>query len=112
FKRQTKGYHPMLVDTSALIDGRIYDVSSTGVLEHQLVVPRFIVDELQTLADSADKLKRARGRRGLDVMAKLQNHKLVDLYLYDSSVHDNPAHETTDQKLLDLAKQLNARVLT
>jgi uncharacterized protein YacL len=69
FKRQTKGYHPMLMDTSALIDGRIYDVSTTGILEHQLVVPRFIVDELQTLADSADKLKRARGRRGLDMLA-------------------------------------------
>src|SRR5205807_9750329 len=49
FKRQTKGHHPMLVDTSALIDGRIYDVSTTGILEHQLVVPRFVVDELQTL---------------------------------------------------------------
>src|SRR5205823_2881058 len=81
FKRQTKGHHPILVDTSALVDGRIADVAATGILEHQLVVPKFVMEELQALADSADKLKRARGRRGLDVLGKLQNHRLVDLYI-------------------------------
>jgi uncharacterized protein YacL len=112
FKRQTKGHHPILVDTSALVDGRIADVAATGILEHQLVVPKFVMEELQALADSADKLKRARGRRGLDVLGKLQNHRLVDLYIYDSSMHDDPTHEGADQKLLELSKQLEARVLT
>jgi uncharacterized protein YacL len=112
FKRETKGHHPILLDTSALVDGRIYDVAATGILQHRLIVPRFVMDELQTLADSADKLKRAKGRRGLEVLGKLQNHKLVDLYIYDSSVHDDPTDTGADQKLLALSKQLTANVLT
>lgn len=113
FKRETKGHHPILLDTSALVDGRIYDVAATGILQHRLIIPRFVLDELQALADSADKLKRAKGRRGLEVLGKLQNHKLVDLYIYDSSVHDDPTTELgADQKLLALSKQLTANVLT
>lgn len=112
FKRETKEHHPVLLDTSVLVDGRVYDIADTGILQNQLIVPRFVLEELHALSDSADKLKRARGRRGLDVLGKLQNHKLVDLYLYDSSVHDDPAHSGADQKLLELSKQLSARVLT
>ena len=112
FKRETKGNQPILVDTSALIDGRIHDVAATGILQHRLIVPRFVLDELQALSDSADKLKRSRGRRGLDILGKLQNHKLVDLIIYDSSVHDDPSQAGADQKLLELSKQLAANVLT
>src|SRR4051812_6592501 len=112
FKRQTKGHHPILMDTSALVDSRIADVAATGILPHQLVAPRFVMDELQALADSADRLKRARGRRGLDVLAKMQNHKLVDFHVYDSSLHDDPTHTGVDDKLIELAKQLEARILT
>jgi uncharacterized protein YacL len=112
FKRQTKGHHPILLDTSVLVDGRINDVAATGILQHQIVVPRFVLEELQALADSADKLKRARGRRGLDILSKLQNSKLVDLEIYDSSIHDDPKHEGADQKLLALSAQLGASVLT
>jgi len=104
-KRQTKGSHPLLLDTSVLVDGRVVDITSTGILEHRLIVPRFVLEELHALSDSADKLKRSRGRRGLDVLGKLKNHKLADLVIYDSSVHN-------DQKLLELAKQLDGSVLT
>jgi uncharacterized protein YacL len=111
-KRQTKGSHPLLLDTSALIDGRVFDITTTGILEHRLIVPRFVLEELHTLSDSADKLKRSRGRRGLDVLSKLQNHKMADMVIYDSSVHNDPKSGQVDQKLLDLAKQLDGSVLT
>src|SRR5207249_8538494 len=64
FSKQTKGARPILLDTSVLIDGRIVDIASTGVLESQLIVPRFVLTELHAIADSGDKLKRNRGRRG------------------------------------------------
>ena len=112
FAKETKGARPMLVDTSVLIDGRIADVAETGVLESRLIVPRFVLTELQTVADSADKLKRNRGRRGLDVLAKLQNNKKLEVILYDSSAQDSGPDEGVDEKLMVLAQQMNARVLT
>src|SRR5258706_2726574 len=112
FKRQAKGNHPILLDTSILVDGRIHDVAATGLLQHQLVVPRFVVEELHALSDSADKLKRGLGRRGLDILAKLQGNRLVDLGIYESSIHDDPPHKGADQKLLALSVQLGASILT
>src|SRR5688500_10286708 len=85
FTKQTKGARPILLDTSVLVDGRIADIADTGVIESQLVVPRFVLQELQTIADSADKLKRNRGRRGLDTLQDLQAHNRIDLIHYDSS---------------------------
>ena len=82
FSNQTKGARPILLDTSVLIDGRITDVAATGIMESQLVVPRFVLDELQTRADSGDNLKRNRGRRGLDVLGKLRQTKRADVVLY------------------------------
>src|SRR5438105_6086846 len=72
FSKESKGSRPILLDTSILIDGRITDIASTRVFESQLIVPRFVLDELQLIADSADKLKRNRGRRGLDILTKLR----------------------------------------
>jgi uncharacterized protein YacL len=112
FTKQTKGARPMLVDTSVLIDGRISDIASTGVLESQIIVPRFVLDELQGVADSADKMKRNRGRRGLDVLAKLQVNKRVDVILYAHSAREEDAAAPVDQRLMDLTKELNGRVLT
>jgi uncharacterized protein YacL len=112
FSKQTKGARPILLDTSVLIDGRIDDICATGILESQLIVPRFVLLELQQVADSADKLKRNRGRRGLDVLAKLQNSNRVSVVLYDSSARDEEKDAGVDTKLLNLAKDLNARVLT
>ena len=112
FSKQTKGARPILLDTSVLIDGRINDIAGTGIIESQLVVPRFVLDELQAVADSADKLKRNRGRRGLDLLSKLQANSRVDVILYDSSGRDHEPDTEVDQKLMGLAKELGARVLT
>lgn len=111
FSKQTKGARPMLLDTSVLIDGRIQDIASTGVLESQLIVPRFVLDELQAVADSADKLKRNRGRRGLDVLAKLQQNPRVEVVLYNYIGRDD-ATTGVDQKLMEMAQDLSGRVLT
>lgn len=112
FSKQTKGARPILLDTSVLIDGRITDIASTGILESALIVPRFVLDELQTIADSSDKLKRNRGRRGLDVLTKLRALPKAEVMIYDHSVHAETEVEGVDQKLLVLAKQLSGRVLT
>lgn len=112
FAKDTKGARPIVLDTSVLIDGRINDVAATGVLESQLIVPRFVLDELQAIADSSDKLKRNRGRRGLEMLTRLRNVKHIDVVIYDHSLHTETEVEGVDQKLLALAGQLNARVLT
>src|SRR3954468_22443790 len=83
FSKATKGARPILVDTSVLIDGRITEIATTGIIESQLIVPHFVLLELQQIADSADKLKRNRGRRGLDVLAKLRNNSRTDVAIYD-----------------------------
>lgn len=112
FTKQTKGARPMLLDTSVLIDGRIHDIATTGVIESQVIVPRFVLDELQAVADSPDKLKRMRGRRGLDVLGKLQNQGPLDVILYADADRDDESRPPVDQRLMDLAKELSARVLT
>ena len=111
FNKQTKGARPILLDTSVLIDGRISDIATTGIIESQLIVPRFIQNELQHIADSPDKLLRARGRRGLDILTTLKSHNNPEVIDYDSSGHDDP-QSGVDQKLIGLAKELNGRVLT
>jgi uncharacterized protein YacL len=112
FSKQIKGARPVLLDTSALIDGRIADIAATGILEHQLIVPRFVLLELQAVADSADKLRRNRGRRGLDVLSRLQRIRQVEVILYDASRGGAETEQAVDQKLMTLAAELNARVLT
>ncbi|HEX4056604.1 MAG TPA: PIN domain-containing protein [Tepidisphaeraceae bacterium] len=111
FSKQTKGARSILLDTSVLIDGRIADIAETGILESRLIVPRFVLSELQTIADSGDKLKRNRGRRGLDVLQRLQGNKRTEVTLYDSSARD-AGPEDVDAKLMNLAGDLDARVLT
>lgn len=111
FSRQQKGPRAMLLDTSVLIDGRIVDIASTGLIESPLLVPSFVVDELQAVADSSDKLKRARGRRGLDMLAKLRANKALDVKFYQDS-HIQDAKAPVDQKLIRLATELNGRVVT
>ncbi len=111
FSKQTKGARPILLDTSVLIDGRIIDIGLTGILESQLVVPRFVLEELQMIADSGDKLNRVRGRLGLEVLNKLQKTESLNVSIFDGTVTDAAA-VGVDQKLIALAKQLNGRVLT
>jgi uncharacterized protein YacL len=112
FSKQTKGARSILLDTSVLIDGRIADIIETGMIETQLIVPQFVIDELQLIADSGDKLKRNRGRRGLDVLQKLRVHPRADVVLYDSSARDPKEIHEVDQKLVHLAQELGSRVLT
>ena len=111
FNKQTKGARPILLDTSVLIDGRINDIARSGIFESQMILPRFVVQELQTLADGSDKLKRNRARRGLDTIAELKANSRVELIDYDpAGRHD--ANLPVDEQLLQLAKELNGRVLT
>lgn len=111
FQRKAKGNTPLILDTSVIIDGRIADVVETRVLESQLVMPQFVIAELQTIADSSDKLRRNRGRRGLDVLNRLRSDKQVDLVIFD---RDLPEFEgqPVDQKLVLLAKHLDGKVVT
>jgi uncharacterized protein YacL len=109
FSKQTKGSKPILVDTSVLIDGRIIEIAMTGLIESQLVVTNFVVDELQAVADSADRLKRNRGRRGLDILAKLRKVERAEVVLYETT---RTADVGVDQQLVMLAKAIHARILT
>ncbi len=108
FTKQIRGHRPMLLDTSAIIDGRILDVAATQILQGLIIVPRFVLNELQTVADSADKLKRARGRRGLDIVAKLQANPHLDVSIEDTDTEGTGV----DQKLINLAEELHARIIT
>ena len=108
FAKQVRGVRPLLLDTSALIDGRIDTFGKTGFLDAPLVVPQFVLNELQTLADSADKLKRARGRRGLELLAKLQSNPHTDVTI---DTADLPGH-SVDHMLIRLAADQQLRILT
>lgn len=112
FTKQTRGPRPILLDTSVLIDGRISDIAATGIVDSQLIVPRFVIEELQRVADSSDRLKRNRGRRGLDVLAKLQKTAKLEVVLWEGVAREDHNETEVDAKLLLLAKELNARVLT
>lgn len=111
FSREVKGGRPYLLDTSSIIDGRIADVIETRVIESPLVVPSFILQELQDIADSNDKLRRNRGRRGLDVLGRLQSNQFVEVRLLDAKSEDNKL-TTVDQRLVELAKKIGGRVIT
>ncbi|MDH5427772.1 MAG: TRAM domain-containing protein [Nitrospirota bacterium] len=98
-----------LLDTSVIIDGRIADLCETGFIEGTLVVPHFILQELQHISDSSDGLKRARGRRGLDILNVLQKMSNIQVKLVED---DFPHVKEVDTKLIELGKQMNAKVLT
>ena len=99
----------ILVDTSAIIDGRIADLSITGFLEGSLVVPRFVLDELRHIADSSDALRRNRGRRGLEVLGKLRQDNTVPLEVLDVGITGG---EEVDAQLVKLAKGMKSPILT
>jgi uncharacterized protein YacL len=112
FSRATKGPRPLIIDTSVIIDGRIVEVAATGVFESPLLVPRFVLNELQTIADSGDRLKRSRGRRGLEVLEKLKAMPKLDLRFWDGTLSNSPETDGVDQKLVVLAQQENGRIMT
>lgn len=111
FRRDARGARPILLDTSVLIDGRIADLSATGFFDGQLIVPQFVVHELQEVADSHDRLKRARGRRGLDILNKLKRDPELDVRIYDAAAADEK-DTPVDQRLINLALELEGRAMT
>ncbi|MDD2522578.1 MAG: PIN domain nuclease [Anaerolineaceae bacterium] len=108
-KNSPEGERRILVDTSAIIDGRIADIAKTGFLGGSLIVPRFVLNELQFVSDSADSLRRQRGRRGLEVLSELQEGKDVPVIISDVDVE---GVREVDERLIVLAQQLNAPILT
>ncbi|MBX3288644.1 MAG: TRAM domain-containing protein [Acidobacteria bacterium] len=98
-----------ILDTSVIIDGRIADVAETGFLGGSLIIPNFILAELQQVADSADSSKRQRGRRGLDMLQRLRNNSKLDVQIVET---DFPAVKEVDLKLIELGKQLDAVIVT
>src|SRR4051812_36366139 len=98
-----------ILDTSVIIDGRIADVAETGFLTGSLIIPQFILRELQQVADSPDSSKRQRGRRGLDMLNRLQNNSSLDIQIIET---DFPAIREVDLKLIELGKQLDAVIVT
>jgi len=109
FSRQHQSEMFIVLDTSAIIDGRIADLCQTKFLEGRFIVPRFVLRELQQIADSQDALKRNRGRRGLDILNRIKKLKAMDIKIHDE---DFPELTDVDAKLVKLAKVLNAKVLT
>ncbi|MGB7326096.1 MAG: TRAM domain-containing protein, partial [Rubripirellula sp.] len=99
------------LDTSVVIDGRIADLVGTGIFDNQLIMPRFALTELQAIADSSDKLRRTRGRRGLDVLNRMRADDNVDLMIFDRELPEL-AGQTVDLKLVLLAKHLEGKVVT
>ena len=111
FAKEVKGLRPYLLDTSVVIDGRIADVVETSIFDNQLIMPRFILSELQNIADSGDKMRRARGRRGLDVLNRLRTGKSVEFKIYDRELPEM-ANQPVDMKLVLLAKDLEGKIIT
>ena len=112
FAKQTKGARPLVVDTSAIIDGRIVDLCQSKLFDAPLLVPRFVLNELQLIADSADKLKRNRGRRGLDILNKMQTDPVIDIEIDDTVLAEVEEVRGVDQKLLMFSKACNGRLAT
>lgn len=106
---QDKKGRAIILDTSAIIDGRIGDIIKTGFLNERIIVPRFVLKELQLIADSTDPTKRQRGRRGFEILTNLQKKEKVNIII---SEKDFPGTKEVDSKLVRMAKDLGARILT
>lgn len=102
-------HHYKILDTNILIDGRIYDLVKTGFIEGTLLVPNFVLYELQYIADSSDSIKRVRGRRGLDILNKLREENIVPVEMYEGDYDDI---SEVDSKLIRLAKEVNGVIVT
>ena len=111
FAKDVKGLKPYILDTSAVIDGRIADVIETNMLDNQMIMPRFVLTELQNIADSSDKMRRSRGRRGLDILNRLRSNKLIDFQIHDRELPEMGS-QPVDVKLVLLAKHLDGKLVT
>lgn len=115
FSKQVKGSKPLVLDTSVIIDGRIADLCDTRIIDSKLIVTRFVLQELQGIADSSDKLKRNRGRRGLDILKRLQTSQKIELEVHEGNVSEVRAageKVRVDERLVLFAKAAGGRVVT
>ena len=112
FSRQAKGGRPFLLDTSVIIDGRIADICKTGVIASEVIIPRFVLQELQGIADSSDRMKRKRGRRGLDILNTMQADSSIDLVIRELVLGSGEAGGTVDERLVEAARVTEARLVT
>ncbi len=112
FAKQTKGARPLVLDTSAIIDGRIADLYRSKLFDAPLVVPRFVLGELQLIADSPDKLKRNRGRRGLDILKDMQTNPIIDVEIDDTIIPETADVKGVDQRLVMFTKNCDGRLAT
>ncbi len=115
FSKQIKGGKPLVLDTSVIIDGRIADICDTRIIDSKLLVPRFVLQELQGIADSSDKLKRNRGRRGLDILKRMQTNAKIEMEMHDGNVpelNDVDPKMRGDERLVIFTKALGGRVVT
>ena len=110
FARETTQHEPVVLDTNVIIDGRVADLCTTGFLSRALIVPRFVLGELQTLSDSHDPNKRERGKRGLEILNELQRSREVDLSIREDTTDDVDLE--VDARLIRVARLLKARLLT
>ena len=109
FRPQSQPDNLLLLDTSVIIDGRVADLMEAHFLEGLVVVPRFVLKEIQQIADSTDAIKRARGRRGLEMLNRIQRNTGIEVRIHDG---DFPDEKDVDSKLVRLARNLNARLFT
>jgi uncharacterized protein YacL len=109
FQKEEKGARPVMIDTSAVIDGRLAELCETRLFDTTLIIPKFVLQELQHVADSADRLRRNRGRRGLEMLQRLQRDERLAIQIHDGRTARG---NTVDSKLVSLAGQLQARILT
>ncbi|GHT25690.1 PIN/TRAM domain-containing protein [Planctomycetales bacterium] len=111
FRKNLKGNRPLVLDTSVVIDGRIADVMETMIVDSRLVMPRFAINELQRIADSADRGRRTRGRRGLDILNRLQKMKGVEMQIDDTDLPEFRG-QPVDLKLVALTRHLEGKLVT
>ncbi len=109
FRREEKGVKPIILDTSVLVDGRVGDVLKTGIIDDPIIVPEMVLEELHNIADSDDKTRRERGRLGMKVLDLLRESPKVDFSIQQL---DSDTKKPVDQRLVDVAKQLGARIMT
>jgi uncharacterized protein YacL len=112
FAKQSKGARPLILDTSAIIDGRVADLCESKLFDAPVLIPRFVLNELQLIADSADKLKRTRGRRGLDILHEMQSSTVIDIQIDDTIIPEVEEVKGVDQKLMMFTKSRDGRVAT
>lgn len=109
FRRTQRGPKPLILDTSCIIDGRIADVLAAGAFDNQIVIPAFVVQELQGVADSRDRLKRRRGRRGLDILDEIRKNSKIDVIVHEAQYR---TLRNVDDKLVRLAQDLDGKIVT